>query len=112
MDNSVITFWQNVEENVVRIVFNYDSWEEVMGVDINLDLDLDSLSLQVENETKTIVLDLIAKESMDGYRKMETIGCDLSIIRHAKEIVDKYVVNNPENCKVRKLKMLIEDLIA
>lgn len=110
MGNWVITFWQNVEENVVRIVFNYDSWEEVMGVDINLDLD--SLSLQAENETKTIVLDLIAKESMDGYRKMETIGCDLSIIRHAKEIVDKYVVNNPENCKVRKLKMLIEDLIA
>ena len=110
MGNWVITFWQNVEENVVRIVFNYDSWEEVMGVDINLDLD--SLSLQAENETKTIVLDLIAKESRDGYRKMETIGCDLSIIRHAKEIVDKYVVNNPENCKVRKLKMLIEDLIA
>ena len=58
MGNWVITFWQNVEENVVRIVFNYDSWEEVMGVDINLDLD--SLSLQAENETKTIVLDLIA----------------------------------------------------
>lgn len=110
MDNSVITFWQNVEENVVRIVFNYGSWEEVIGVDINLDLD--SLSLQVESETRTIVSDLIVKESMDKHRKMETIGCDLSIIRHAKEIVDKYVVNNPENCKVRKLKMLIEDLIA
>ena len=85
MGNWVITFWQNVEENVVRIVFNYDSWEEVMGVDINLDLD--SLSLQAENETKTIVLDLIAKESMDGYRKMETIGCDLSIIRHAEDLI-------------------------
>lgn len=108
MNDEMISFWHSIEENIVRIVF-ISSWEKTIVADINLDLD--SLSLQVEDKTKNIVSDLMAKEIMGGYRKMKTKGCDLSIIKRTKGIVDKYILDNHENCKMEELTRQMESVL-
>ena len=85
--NNPTTFWINNEGKIVRIVYlSYTSKDLCMIADINLS---DKTCFIYEKESiNKIISEFTARNfSCEGFRKMNIIGCDLSIINDVKEII-------------------------
>jgi len=107
-----ITFLASNTDGRVRVIhISYTSKDLSMVADI--DLATNKVALLPQNDARTFISVFIGHNcKIDGYRELETSGCDLSFIAHCEEIVKGALeqAKGPESYSLYNLLLHIQSI--
>lgn len=95
MITETTTLWlDTINASVVRVLYiSNTGWDRTMMADI--DLQNEKVNLIMAKESNSQISEFMYSQT--GFRRLSLTGCDLSIIKHAEEVIRKVIEENQEN---------------
>lgn len=95
MTKETTTLWVDTTKgNIVRVLYiSNTGWEKTMMADV--DLQNEKVNLIMAKESNSQISEFMYSQT--GFRRLSLTGCDLSIIKHAEEVIRKVIEENQEN---------------
>lgn len=95
MTTETTTLWiDTTNASIVRVLYiSNTGWEKTMMADI--DLQNEKVNLIMAKESNSQISEFMYSQT--GFRRLSLTGCDLSIIKHAEEVIRKVIEENQEN---------------
>lgn len=80
--------------SIVRVLYiSNTGWDRTMMADV--DLQNEKVNLIMAKESNSQISEFMYSQT--GFRRLSLTGCDLSIIKHAEEVIRKVIEENQEN---------------
>lgn len=94
MTKETTTLWiDTTNANIVRVLYiSNTGWEKTMMADI--DLRNEKVNLIMAKESNSQISEFMYSQT--DFRRLSLTGCDLSIIKHAEEVIRKVINENKE----------------
>lgn len=88
------TLWLDTPKaNIVRVLYiSNTGWEKTMMADV--DLQNEKVNLIMAKESNSQISEFMYSQT--DFRRLSLTGCDLSIIKHAEEVIRKVINENKE----------------
>ena len=95
MTKETTTLWVDTTKgNIVRVLYiSNTGWEKTMMADV--DLQNEKVNLIIAKESNSQISEFMYSQT--GFRRLSLTGCDLSIIKHAEEVIRKVIEENQED---------------
>lgn len=95
MITETTTLWlDTINASVVRVLYiSNTGWDRTMMADV--DLQNEKVNLIMAKESNSQISEFMYSQT--GFRRLSLTGCDLSIIKHAEEVIRKVIEENQEN---------------
>lgn len=95
MTKETTTLWVDTTKgNIVRVLYiSNTGWEKTMMADV--DLQNEKVNLIMAKESNSQISEFMYSQT--GFRRLSLTGCDLSIIKHAEEVIRKVIEENQED---------------
>lgn len=95
MITETTTLWlDTINASVVRVLYiSNTGWDRTMMADI--DLQNEKVNLIMAKESNSQISEFMYSQT--GFRRLSLTECDLSIIKHAEEVIRKVIEENQEN---------------
>jgi len=100
MITETTTLWiDTTNANIVRVLYiSNTGWEKTMMADIDLRNEKVNLIMGKDIESREPISQFQTSMYLQtGFRRLSLTGCDLSIIKHAEEVIRKVIEENQEN---------------
>lgn len=109
MTKETTTLWLDTPKaNIVRVLYiSNTGWEKTMMADV--DLRNENVNLIMAKDSNSQISEFMYSQT--GFRRLNLTGCDLSIIKHAEEVIGKVINENKENaCEYNNLLYHVESV--
>ena len=95
MTKETTTLWlDTTNASIVRVLYiSNTGWDRTMMADV--DLQNEKVNLIMAKESNSQISEFMYSQT--GFRRLSLTGCDLSIIKHAEEVIRKVIEENQEN---------------
>lgn len=101
MTTETTTLWiDTTNASIVRVLYiSNTGWEKTMMADIDLHNVKVNLTMGKDSKIRKQISDFHSTiyPQFESFRRLSLTGCDLSIIKHAEEVIRKVIEENQEN---------------